>query len=185
VQRLWDRIKKPAAGKKSSIKLEKMLRHENTLLGILKLRELTEFVIKNRDYVFESNIRQWMQFKTTVNKGIRETLQNNPGKFFYYNNGITIVVSGFEELENNQLMLDAPQIVNGAQTSNSILDHARRTQNMNGTMTVTIIKADDEQEQNNITKYRNSQNSVRGKDLVSLMDFHKSIKSQLKNCGYF
>jgi hypothetical protein len=52
-------------------------------------------------------------------------------------------------------------------------------------MTVTIIKADDEQEQNNITKYRNSQNSVRGKDLVSLMDFHKSIKSQLKNCGYF
>ena len=52
-------------------------------------------------------------------------------------------------------------------------------------MTVTIIKADDEQEQNNITKYRNSQNSVRGKDLVSLMDFHKSIKSQLKNSGYF
>jgi hypothetical protein len=37
----------------------------------------------------------------------------------------------------------------------------------------------------NITKYRNSQNAVRGKDLVSLMDFHKSIKSQLKNFGYF
>ena len=40
-----------------------MLRHENTILGILKLRELTEFVSKNKDYVFESNIRQWMQFK--------------------------------------------------------------------------------------------------------------------------
>ena len=185
VQRLWDRIKKPAAGKKSSIKLERMLRHENTILGILKLRELTEFVSKSREYVFESNIRQWMQFKTTVNKGLRETLQNDPGKFFYYNNGITIVVSDFIELENNLIELHAPQIVNGAQTSNSILDHAKRTKNMEGSMTVTIIKADDEQEQNNITKYRNSQNSVRGKDLVSLMDFHKSIKSQLKNCGYF
>ena len=185
IQRLWDRIKKPAAGKKSSIKLERMLRHDNTILGILKLRELTEFVGKNRDYVFESNIRQWMQFKTTVNKGLRETLQNNPGKFFYYNNGITIVVSDFEELGDNIIKLHAPQIVNGAQTSNSIVDHAKRTKNMNGSMTVTIIKADDEQEQNNITKYRNSQNSVRGKDLVSLMDFHKSIKSQLKNCGYF
>jgi len=184
-QKLWDRIKKPAAGKKSSIKLEKMLRHENTILGILKLRELTEFVTKNRDYVFESNIRQWMQFKTSVNKGLRETLQNNPDKFFYYNNGITIVVSEFEEIEKNDLMLHAPQIVNGAQTSNSILDHAKRTRNMEGTMTVTIIRADDEQDQNNITKYRNSQNSVRGKDLVSLMDFHKSIKSQLKNDGYF
>ena len=185
IQKLWDRIKKPAAGKKSSIKLEKMLRYDNTILGVLKLWELTEFVSKNKEYVFESNIRQWMQFKTTVNKGLRETLQNNPGKFFYYNNGITIVVSDFEELGGNIIKLYAPQIVNGAQTSNSILDHAKRTKNMNGSMTVTIIKADDEQEQNNITKYRNSQNSVRGKDLVSLMDFHKSIKSQLKNCGYF
>jgi hypothetical protein len=185
IQRLWDRIKKPAAGKKSSIRLEKMLRYDNTILGVLKLRELTEFVNKNKDYVFESNIRQWMQFKTTVNKGLRETLQNNPGKFFFYNNGITIVVSNFEELGDNVIKLYAPQIVNGAQTSNSIVDHAKRTKNMNGSMTVTIIKADDELEQNNITKYRNSQNSVRGKDLVSLMDFHKSIKSQLKNCGYF
>jgi len=185
VQKLWDRIKKPAAGKKSSIKLEKMLRYDNTILGILKLRELTDFVTKNRDYVFESNIRQWMQFKTTVNKGLRDTLQNNPDKFFYYNNGITIVVSDFEEFAENELILYAPQIVNGAQTSNSILDHAKRTKNMDGSMTVTIIRADDEQDQNNITKYRNSQNSVRGKDLVSLMDFHKSIKSQLKNYGYF
>ena len=185
IQNLWDRIKKPAAGKKSSIKLERMLRHENTILGILKLRELTDFVSKNKEYVFESNIRQWMQFKTTVNKGLRETLQTNPGKFFFYNNGITIVVSDFTELGENMIELFAPQIVNGAQTSNSILDHSKRTKNMEGSMTVTIIKADDEQEQNNITKYRNSQNSVRGKDLVSLMDFHKSIKSQLKNCGYF
>ena len=185
IQRLWARIKKPAAGKKSNIKLEKMLRHDNTILGILKLRELTDFVIKNRDYVFESNIRQWMQFKTSVNKGIRETLQNIPHKFFYYNNGITIVVSDFEELENNTLVLYAPQIVNGAQTSNSIIDKAKRTNNLDGSITVTVIKADDEQDQNNITKYRNSQNAVRGKDLVSLMDFHKSIKSQLENLKYF
>ena len=185
IQKLWDRIKKPAAGKKSSIKLERMLRHENTILGILKLRELTEFVGKSKEYVFESNIRQWMQFKTTVNKGLRETLQSDPNKFFYYNNGITIVVSDFVELGDSLIELHSPQIVNGAQTSNSIVDHAKRTKNMEGSMTVTIIKADDEQEQNNITKYRNSQNSVRGKDLVSLMDFHKSIKSQLKNSGYF
>lgn len=185
VKNLWDRIKKPAAGKKSKIKLEDKIHYKNTVVGILKLRELTEFVIKNRDYVFESNIRQWMQFKTNVNKGIRETLQSSPDKFFYYNNGITIVVSDFEQLDDNNMMLHAPQIVNGAQTSNSILDHAKRTNNLDGSITVTIIKADDEHDQNNITKYRNSQNSVRGKDLVSLMDFHKSIKSQLENYGYF
>ncbi len=185
IQKLWDRIKKPAAGKKASIRLECKLRYQNTLLGILKLRELTNFVTKNRDYVFESNIRQWMQFKTTVNKGLRETLQELPHKFFYYNNGITIVVSDFEELEDSSIMLYSPQIVNGAQTSNSVLDHAKRTHNLDGSITVTIIKAADERDQNNITKYRNSQNAVRGKDLVSLMDFHKSIKSQMENLHYF
>ncbi|OLB90642.1 MAG: abortive phage infection protein [Thaumarchaeota archaeon 13_1_40CM_38_12] len=185
IQKLWDRIKKPAAGKKASIRLECKLRYQNTLLGILKLRELTNFVTKNRDYVFESNIRQWMQFKTTVNKGLRETLQELPHKFFYYNNGITIVVSDFEELEDSSIMLYSPQIVNGAQTSNSVLDHAKRTHNLDGSITVTIIKAADELDQNNITKYRNSQNAVRGKDLVSLMDFHKSIKSQMENLHYF
>lgn len=185
VQKLWDRIKKPAVGKKANIRLESKLRYQDTLLGILKLRELTNFVTKNRDYVFESNIRQWMQFKTTVNKGLRETLQELPDKFFYYNNGITIVVNDFEELEDNSILLHAPQIVNGAQTSNSVLDHAKRTHNLEGSITVTIIKAADEMDQNNITKYRNSQNAVRGKDLVSLMDFHKSIKSQMENLGYF
>ena len=185
IQKLWDRIKKPAVGKKAAIRLESKLRYQNTLLGILKLRELTNFVTKNRDYVFESNIRQWMQFKTTVNKGLRETLQESPNKFFYYNNGITIVVNDFEELEDNSILLHAPQIVNGAQTSNSVLDHAKRTHNLDGSITVTIIKAADELDQNNITKYRNSQNAVRGKDLVSLMDFHKSIKSQMENFRYF
>ncbi len=185
IQKLWDRIKKPAVGKKATIRLESKLRYQNTLLGILKLRELTNFVTKNRDYVFESNIRQWMQFKTTVNKGLRETLQESPNKFFYYNNGITIVVNDFEELEDNSILLHAPQIVNGAQTSNSVLDHAKRTHNLDGSITVTIIKAADELDQNNITKYRNSQNAVRGKDLVSLMDFHKSIKSQMENFRYF
>ncbi len=185
IQKLWDRIKKPAVGKKATIRLESKLRYQDTLLGILKLRELTNFVTKNRDYVFESNIRQWMQFKTTVNKGLRETLQESPNKFFYYNNGITIVVNGFEELEDNSILLHAPQIVNGAQTSNSVLDHAKRTHNLEGSITVTIIKAADEMDQNNITKYRNSQNAVRGKDLVSLMDFHKSIKSQMENFRYF
>ena len=185
IQKLWDRIKKPAVGKKAAIRLESKLRYQNTLLGILKLRELTNFVTKNKDYVFESNIRQWMQFKTTVNKGLRETLQESPNKFFYYNNGITIVVNDFEELEDNSILLHAPQIVNGAQTSNSVLDHAKRTHNLDGSITVTIIKAADELDQNNITKYRNSQNAVRGKDLVSLMDFHKSIKSQMENFRYF
>ena len=50
---------------------------------------------------------------------------------------------------------------------------------------VTIIKEPSKASRDNITQYRNSQNSVKGKDLISLQTFHKGIRGQLKQVGYF
>lgn len=185
IQILWERKKKPAAGKESNLRVINKIQHEDCQVCIVSAREIAEFVEKNRDYVFESNIRHFMQFKTAVNKGIRQTLEGCPEKLFVYNNGITITVDDFKEQEKNTLKLFAPQIVNGAQTVNAIYDRAKRTNSLNGVVTVTIIKAVQEQLQRNITKYRNSQNAVRGKDYVSLEDFHTSINSQVESYGYF
>ena len=44
---------------------------------------------------------------------------------------------------------------------------------------VTIIKTKDGEHQRNITKYRNSQNAIKGKDYVSLEDYHIAIHSIL------
>ena len=39
--------------------------------------------------LLEGNVRSFLQTKGKVNKGIRNTILNNPNMFFAYNNGIT------------------------------------------------------------------------------------------------
>ncbi|MGH9879570.1 MAG: AIPR family protein, partial [Nitrososphaerales archaeon] len=119
------------------------------------------------------------------NKQLRETLVKEPEEVFYYNNGITIVVADFEELGNKSIKLHAPQIVNGAQTSATIADVVGGDPNIKGSIQITIIKEDVRATRNNITRYRNSQNAVKGRDLISLERFHDSISLQLEQLGYY
>jgi len=183
-QTLWERIKKPAKGEKSSLSILKCLEHDNALCCIVSAFDYADFVERNEHYVFESNIRKHLGGKGSINKGITKTLEEDPHKFFEWNNGITITVDNYS-MKNNQLSLGGAQIVNGAQTSKSILDRKKKTNNLDAEVLVTIIKTKDEEHQRNITKYRNSQNAIKGKDYVSLEDYHIAIHSMLERIGYF
>ena len=57
--------------------------------------------------------------------------------------------------------------------------------NAHGEITVTVIKETGKIVRSQITKFRNSQNSVKGKDLITLEQYHKLIAAQLKQIGYF
>jgi len=183
-QILWERIKKPAKGEKSSLRILKCLEHDNALCCIVSAFDYADFVERNEHYVFESNIRKHLGGKGSINKGITKTLEEDPHKLFEWNNGITITVDNYS-MKNNQLSLGGAQIVNGAQTSKSILDRKKKTNNLDAEVLVTIIKTKDEEHQRNITKYRNSQNAIKGKDYVSLEDYHIAIHSMLQRIGYF
>ena len=183
-QILWERIKKPAKGEKSSLRILKCLEHDNALCCIVSAFDYADFVERNEHYVFESNIRKHLGGKGSINKGITKTLEEDPHKFFEWNNGITITVDNYS-MKNNQLSLGGAQIVNGAQTSKSILDRKKKTNNLDAEVLVTIIKTKDEEHQRNITKYRNSQNAIKGKDYVSLEDYHIAIHHELRSIGYF
>jgi len=183
-QTLWERIKKPAKGQKTSLRILKCLEHDNALCCIVSAFEYADFVEMNEHYVFESNIRKHLGGKGSINKGITKTLEEDPHKLFEWNNGITITVDNYS-MENNHLSLGGAQIVNGAQTSKSILDRKKKTNNLDAEVLVTIIKTKDEEHQSNITKYRNSQNAIKGKDYVSLEDYHIAIHSMLERIGYF
>lgn len=186
VDKMWNDISEPAEGKLETIKLEKYMKYDDTISGVISLKELGELVLRSRKYIFESNIRKFLPVKTKVNKQLRKSLINEPEEVFYYNNGVTIVVKNFEELENDKIKLVAPQIVNGAQTSTTIADIVRGDRNIQGNIQITIITEDARTTRNNITKYRNSQNAVKGRDLISLERFHQSIGSQLENkFGYY
>jgi len=183
-QTLWERIKKPAKGEKSSLRILKCLEHDNALCCIVSAFDYADFVERNEHYVFESNIRIHLGGKGSINKGITKTLEEYPHNFFEWNNGITITVDNYS-MKNNQLGLEGAQIVNGAQTSKSILDRKKKTNNLDAEVLVTIIKTKDEKHQRNITKYRNSQNAIKGKDYVSLEDYHIAVHHMLGRVGYF
>lgn len=187
VEMLWNEITEPAAEKVETIGLiGNYAKHDNTIIGTISLSELGNLVLRSRKYIFESNIRKFLSIKTKVNKQLRESLIKEPEEVFYYNNGITIVVKSLEELVDNKIKLYEPQIVNGAQTSSTIADVVRGDPNVQGKIQITIIQETIRTTRNNITKYRNSQNAVKGKDLISLELFHRSIFGQLKNrLGYF
>jgi hypothetical protein len=186
VEKIWNDISEPAEGKLETITLDEYMTYGNTIMGAISLKEIGELVLRSKKYIFESNIRKFLPVKTKVNKLLRQSLLKEPEEVFYYNNGITIVVKNFEELGDRKIKLNAPQIVNGAQTSSTISDIVRGDRNIKGNIQITIITEDLRTTRNNITRYRNSQNAVKGRDLISLERFHDSVKAQLETkLGYY
>ena len=75
--------------------------------------------------LLERNVRSFLQAKGKVNRGIRDTIRNQPHRFMAYNNGISMTAEAVETtvLEGGQPAVRAIrglQIVNGGQTSSSI-----------------------------------------------------------------
>lgn len=186
VKKIWDDISEPAEGKIEEITLEDAMKFNDTIIGVISLQELGELVLRSKKYIFESNIRKFLPVKTRVNKQLRESLLKEPQEVFYYNNGVTVVVKKIEALGSFKYKLFAPQIVNGAQTSSTIAEIVRGDRNIQGNVQITIITEDLRTTRNNITQFRNSQNAVKGRDLISLERFHESISGQLKvKLGYY
>ena len=75
--------------------------------------------------LLERNIRVFLQMKGKVNKGIRETIHNEPCMFLAYNNGISTTAECVK-LEKNSCGIPGIswirdfQIVNGGQTTAAI-----------------------------------------------------------------
>lgn len=75
--------------------------------------------------LLELNVRSFLQARGKVNRGIRDTLHNEPGYFLAYNNGISATVESMElvKAEDGSFgigRMTGLQIVNGGQTMASI-----------------------------------------------------------------
>lgn len=184
-QEIWKRIVEPYKGKVEQLNVAKMVDYKNYYVCIVSLKDLAKFIDKSWEYIFQSNIRQWLQFRTKVNRNMRETLKTDTSSFFKYNNGVTLVCDDVKPINGQTIEMTSPQIVNGAQTCSAIVVSWKDNINLEGEVLATVMKAVSPEEMNTITRFRNSQNAIRGKDFVSLEDFHKEIKLMLLNYGYF
>ena len=160
-------------------------------VGTITLIDLYEFLKSyrmktgNLDQLYEKNVRKFLGGRRKINRGIAETLRNQPELFGLYNNGITIVVSDFS---TNKLgascELFEPFVVNGCQTTKTIWEVLQPKLEAGGTgesadfnewraraergVVVTKIVKGDSASITNITRYTNSQNAVREQDFLAL-----------------
>ena len=183
---LLERKMKPEKGHKATIRYIDGYQRKNIFHCTVNGVEIANLVEKNR-YILDNNIRHHLGHRMKVNKGIRKTLEECPEKFAEYNNGSTMTAVDVKVDEDKKLIhLDSPIIVNGAQSSHGILDVSKKRKSLDAETQLKIIKTDDEEQQKNITRFSNSQNAVKGKDLVALEDFWKSISFQMETrMGYF
>jgi hypothetical protein len=137
--------------------------------------------------LLEANVRSFLSQTGKVNKGIRDTLRDRPERFMAYNNGIVVVADEamFDASGGGLKWLKGMQIVNGGQTTASIyftkkkfpqtsLDRVRVPAKI-----IILKNLADELEETliaDISRYANSQNSVKSSDLYANRPYHVELE---------
>ncbi len=82
--------------------------------------ELKDLHEKAGDRLFARNVRGYLGVDSSrVNAAIRKTAAADPSRFWYVNNGVTIVADGAQSVDKATgrfLLMENPQVVNGQQT---------------------------------------------------------------------
>lgn len=135
--------------------------------------------------LLEGNVRSFLGMKGGVNKGIRSTIQDSPGLFFAYNNGIAATAASIDLLNDRggtQIKsLTDLQIVNGGQTTASILKARKQDRlSLNGVgvpMKLTVITGAGAHELvPKIAEFANTQNKVAIADFFANHPFHRKME---------
>lgn len=125
--------------------------------------------------LLEQNVRSFLQFTGKINKGIRDTIKNEPHMFLAFNNGIAATADHIELDESGHLIkrINNLQIVNGGQTTASIFNTARKDKadisQIFVQVKLSVIK-DPEQYSDivsRISRYANTQNKVNDADFTA------------------
>ena len=130
--------------------------------------------------LLEQNVRSFLSIRGHVNKNMLGTIENNSKMFFAYNNGLTITAD--DVVVNNGLLhsITNIQVVNGGQTSNTLL-YAKKSKNLDLKDTflqakISIINKEKyEKIVPLISRYSNTQNTVRKSDFFSSHPFHTKM----------
>jgi hypothetical protein len=85
--------------------------------------EVADVYAKSGVSLFARNVRGYLGDKMQVKRGMRDTLENEPRNFWYYNNGITLVCDRAERRSvggQEVIHVENPQVINGQQTTRTL-----------------------------------------------------------------
>ncbi len=146
-------------------------------LCVLSADVLADLYRQYSSRLLEKNVRSFLQFKG-VNRGLRETIRNKPGRFIAYNNGITLTATGAKVNYKRGVAfieaLEDLQIVNGGQTTASIYFSKKDGLDVSNVKVMAKINVVKDMGTNGvddliskISKYSNTQSKVSNVDLRS------------------
>ncbi|WP_299181957.1 AIPR family protein [uncultured Neptuniibacter sp.] len=156
-------------------------------LAIIPGSWLAELYEEYSGQLMELNVRSFLQQKGNVNKGIRNTILNEPTRFLAYNNGISATVESLTTKRDSSgqeviTHLAGLQIVNGGQTVASIhrarkFDRCSHLDQLAVQAKITKVNPDQLDELvPQISRYSNTQNRVNEADFASNDSFHVEIE---------
>lgn len=162
------------------------------VIGRISGREIAELCKREGRELFDRNVRGYFGRKSNaVNKEIYKTAVDSleGSKFFFLNNGITMVCNGINYLavkENPEIEVSNLQIVNGGQTTNAIYEaYISGALDDSVYVLVKIVATENRQLVERIAESTNTQTLVRTRDLRSNDQIQKTIERMLLNKGYF
>ena len=127
--------------------------------------------------VLYENVRGYI-LRSKYNSNILNTLRKEPSRFYFYNNGLTIVADNIsaERVNTNKkwkLTIENFQVINGGQTLRTIHKFAKDnidniTKLADASVQIRIIKVNDNDLKSKISEYTNSQNAISVIDLKSM-----------------
>ncbi|SUS06803.1 Abortive phage infection protein [uncultured Defluviicoccus sp.] len=155
-------------------------------LAVVPGETLADIYIRHGSRLLEGNVRTFLGRRGNINKGIASTLTKEPARFFAYNNGIAATASAVTTVEGpgRTLVLSGAtdlQIVNGAQTTASLAAMQREGKLPESSvfvpMKLSVVKPDIAVELiPRISRFSNSQNSVRASDFFANHPFHQRME---------
>jgi len=132
--------------------------------------------------LLEQNVRSFLQFTGKINKGIRNTILNEPHMFLAFNNGLAATAEeiDIEDYPGGKFIRKIKdfQIVNGGQTTASIFHTFKKDKadisGINVQVKFSVIKnrTNFSEIVSRISEYANTQNKVSISDLSSNRPFH-------------
>lgn len=135
--------------------------------------------------ILEQNVRAFLGDNRKVNKGIRDTLRNEPEMFFAFNNGLTVTVSDLETQATDGGRIEiikatGLQIVNGGQTTASLYWASKAGTDLSKVrvqMKLSRLPEDGfEDSVHNIARFANAQNAVSASDLFAGHPYFKRLE---------
>ncbi|WP_311754864.1 AIPR family protein [Proteus terrae] len=164
--------------------------------GVISGDQISEWWKLHSSKLFTKNIRNLLG-KTEVNEAIKQTAVNDPENFWFFNNGITVLVRSIEPHRRNKtnqrdvgrFNFRDVSVINGAQTVSNIgsldgFDESFLTKIKIQVRFIQIPQGASGDIINSITRANNHQNRVLGRDFASQHPQQLRLRDELIIEGY-